>query len=104
MLVGNVGQLQAGITLLPDARPDDGLLDVIVLAPRTLRDWPALVWRILRRRPDSGRQADIWRGKVVQVSSSVEVPMEFDGDTCGAASELRVEVLPSALVLRCGRP
>ncbi|MBV9821796.1 MAG: diacylglycerol kinase [Actinobacteria bacterium] len=103
VLVGNVGQLQAGITLLPDASPDDGQLDVIVLAPRTVKDWPALVWRILRRRPDSGRQADILRGKTVRVSSPVEVPVEFDGDFRGAATELRVEVLPSALVLRCGQ-
>jgi diacylglycerol kinase family enzyme len=104
VLVGNVGQLEAGITLMPQASPDDGQLDVLVLKPRTARDWPALVWRILRRRPDSGRQADIRRGKVVHISSPVEVPVEFDGDYRGAATELRVEVLPSALVLRCGRP
>lgn len=102
VLIGNVGQLEAGITLMPDASPDDGQLDVLVLAPRTARDWPALVWRILRRRPDSGRQAEILRGKAVSVTSSVEVPVEFDGDFRGAATELRVEVLPAALTLRCG--
>jgi diacylglycerol kinase family enzyme len=103
VLVGNVGQLEAGITLMPDASPDDGQLDVLVLAPRTVRDWPALVWRILRRRPDSGRQAEILRGKAVTITSAVEVPVEFDGDFRGAATELRVEVLPAALTLRCGQ-
>jgi YegS/Rv2252/BmrU family lipid kinase len=101
VLVGNVGQLEAGITLMPDASPDDGRLDVIVLAPRTIGDWPALVWRILRRRPDAGRQADILRGKRVVISSAVAMPIEFDGDFRGEATELRVEVLPAALVLRC---
>jgi diacylglycerol kinase family enzyme len=104
VLVGNVGQLQAGITLMPDASPDDGQLDVLVLAPRTARDWPALVWRILRGRPDSGRQAEILRGKAVSITSAVEVPVEFDGDFRGATTELRVEVWPAALTLRCGRP
>jgi diacylglycerol kinase family enzyme len=104
VLVGTVGQLQAGITLMPDASPDDGQLDVLVLAPRTARDWPALIWRILRGRPDSGRQAEILRGKAVSITSAVEVPIEFDGDFRGAATELRVEVLPAALTLRCGQP
>jgi diacylglycerol kinase (ATP) len=104
VLVGNVGQLEAGVTLMPDASPDDGELDVLVLAPRTAADWPALAWRILRRRPDAGRQADIRRGKRVRISSDVAVPVEFDGDFRGEASELRVEVLAAALSVRCEQP
>lgn len=104
VLVGNVGQLEAGITLMPDASPDDGRLDVIVLRPRTVGDWPALAWRILRRRPDAGRQAEIMRGKRVAISSAVPLPIEFDGEFLGDATELRVEVLPAALTLRCVRP
>lgn len=104
VLVGNVGQLEAGITLMPDASPDDGHLDVIVLKPRTIGDWPALVWRILRRRANAGRQADILRGKRVTIESAVALPIEFDGEFRGEATELRVEVLPAALTLRCVRP
>ncbi len=104
VLVGNVGQLEAGITLMPDASPDDGHLDVIVLKPRTMGDWPALAWRILRRRANAGRQADILRGKRVTISSDVPLPIEFDGEFRGDATELRVEVLPAALTLRCVRP
>jgi diacylglycerol kinase family enzyme len=33
VLIGNVGCLQGGVALLPDATPDDGLLDVAVLMP-----------------------------------------------------------------------
>jgi diacylglycerol kinase family enzyme len=104
VLVGNVGQLEAGITLMPDASPDDGRLDVLVLAPRTVKDWPALTWRILRRRPDAGPQAEIRRGKRVRISSEVAVPVEFDGDFRGDATELQVEVLAAALTVRCLRP
>jgi diacylglycerol kinase family enzyme len=89
---------------MPEASPDDGELDVLVLAPRTVKDWPALVWRILRRRPDAGPQADIRRGKRVTISCPVGVPVEFDGDFRGEATELRVAVLAAALTVRCLRP
>ncbi|MFL6164417.1 MAG: diacylglycerol/lipid kinase family protein [Jatrophihabitantaceae bacterium] len=101
VLVGNVGQLEAGITLLPDAAPDDGLLDVIVLMPRTARDWLVLAGRILTRRPAAGRQADILRGRRVRIVAEHPVPYEYDGDFVGERSELAVEVLPGALLLRC---
>jgi diacylglycerol kinase family enzyme len=101
VLVGNVGQLEAGIPLLPDAAPDDGILDVIVLAPCTPLDWPVLAGRILRGRSASGRQADILRGRRVRIVAERPVPFEFDGDFVGERSELDVEVLPGALLLRC---
>ncbi len=101
VLVANVGQLQGGITLLPDAKPDDGELDVITLSPRTAADWPVLIGRILGRRPDSGRQADTWRGRKVRISAGHAVPFEYDGDFIGERSELTVQVLPGALRLRC---
>ena len=101
VLVGNVGQLEANITLLPDAAPDDGILDLIVLAPRTPLDWPVLAGRILGRRSASGRQADILRGRRVRIAAERPVPFEFDGDYVGERSELDVQVLPGALLLRC---
>jgi diacylglycerol kinase (ATP) len=74
---------------------------VIALAPRTALDWPVLVGRILGKRPDSGRQADTWRGHRVRVSADRPIPAEFDGDFIGDRAELAVEVLAGALLLRC---
>ena len=34
IVVGNVGYLQANIPLIPDAKPNDGLLDLLVASPR----------------------------------------------------------------------
>lgn len=101
VLVGNVGQLEAGITLLPAAAPDDGKLDVIVLKPRTALDWPVLAGRILRKRPSAGRQADVLSGRRVRITAARPVPFEFDGDFVGERTELDVTVLPGALLMRC---
>jgi len=101
VLIGNVGRLQGGLLVLPDAQPDDGVIDVGVLEPRAWYDWPVLLARILARRPDSGPQADVLRGRRVEISCDRSVPTEFDGDDAGDATEMSVRVLAGALVL-CG--
>ena len=51
VVVGNVGYLQAGMPLLPDAAIDDGLLDVVLLHPRRFLSWIPLAYRVLASRP-----------------------------------------------------
>ncbi|MGW7192220.1 diacylglycerol kinase family protein, partial [Streptomyces sp. NPDC054838] len=41
VVIGNVGTLQGGLPLLPDARPDSGRLEVVLLDPRGARGWLA---------------------------------------------------------------
>ncbi len=48
VVVGNVGRLQAGTNLLPDAEPDNGRLEVAIIAPRNVRHWFQLLWGVVR--------------------------------------------------------
>lgn len=99
VLVGNVGRLQGGLAVLPDARPDDGFLHVVVLTPRSFRDWPVLALRILLRRPGSGHQAHVLRGRRVQITADRPMPLQYDGDDGGDARGITVGVLPGAIVV-----
>jgi diacylglycerol kinase family enzyme len=101
VLVGNVGELQGGMAVLPDADPSDGLIDVIVLAPRGWFDVLLLAWRILRRRPDNGPQALIAQGQRIEIQADRAVPAEFDGEYAGEQQTLTVTVLPGAVTI-CG--
>jgi diacylglycerol kinase family enzyme len=98
VMVANVGRLQGGIPLLPDARPDDGQLDVAVLSPRHLGDWLALAWGVLRHRP-SVRRMETFRAGTVEISSDRIQPREMDGDVLEPGRRLTVTVRPAALLV-----
>lgn len=103
VVVGNVGSLTAGIPLLPDARIDDGLLDVVVIAPRRLVDWVSLLWRVLARHRRTDERLDRFTGHSVVVTASSPTPRQLDGDPMGAGTELHAEVEPGALLVRVPR-
>jgi diacylglycerol kinase (ATP) len=100
IVVGNVGFLMANIQLIPDARADDGKLDVLVASPRTFRDWVRLTTRVLtrRRRPDD--QLDRLTGHKVTISVEERDQVQLDGDRIGECTTLTAEVIPAALRLR----
>jgi YegS/Rv2252/BmrU family lipid kinase len=99
VLVGNLGRLQGGLPIMPDARPDDGLLDVAVLRTRTLPDWLRLAVRVLLRRRRKEPELEVFRVRRVEVRCDRPQPVERDGDPAGDSDHLVVEVVPAALTL-----
>ena len=103
VVVGNVGMLQANIPLLPEARPDDGLLDVVVIAPRRVTQWPIVVWRLLTRANRTDVYLERFTGRKVEISAAVDVQRQLDGDPIGPGRFLSAEVEPGALTARVPR-
>ncbi len=67
VLIGNCGRLQAGIEVFPDARTDDGRLDVAALSPRSVLDWGRVGLALLRRRPAPDRLVRRFSGARIEV-------------------------------------
>jgi diacylglycerol kinase (ATP) len=99
VLVGNLGRLQGGLPVMPDARPDDGLLDVGVLRTRTLLDWARLAVGVLLRRRRNDPELEVFRARRVEVRCDRPQPVERDGDPAGETDHLVVEIVPRALTL-----
>jgi diacylglycerol kinase (ATP) len=104
IVVGNVGYLTANIPLIPDAKPDDGLLDVMVASPRRFRDWVRLTTRVLTRRRRRDPQLVHMTGKTVKITVDHTDRYQMDGDPAGECRSLEAEVQPGALTLRVPRP
>jgi len=99
LIVGNVGWLRGGLPLLPDARPDDGMLDAVVLIAGGPARWLAVAAAILLHRPADGKIYRV-RFTELEVSLDQEQPWEVDGEVMGSSRRLTVVAQPGALLLR----
>lgn len=101
VLVGNVGLLQGGIPVLPDADPTDGVLDVVVIAPRTVLGWASVAWHLLRRRENNrAGELERFRARHVEIGTAHAHPWQFDGDDLEPTRSLIVDVEPGALLVK----
>lgn len=95
MLVGNVGEVQAGLRIFPHATPFDGEIDLIATGPSGFGQWFRWGLGVLRRQHD--HQVTQVQGKHVRIRVAEPMPYQFDGDTLGVASTFDAEVVPAAV-------
>lgn len=100
VLGGNCGRLQGGIQLLPQAVIDDGMLDVLIVSPKSLGQWVGVLASIAGRRASRGLHTNIRKCQKVVIESGEELDVQLDGDPIGQSGYLAMEVIPSALIVR----
>lgn len=115
VMIGNCGLLPGGVLLIPDAKLDDGLLDVVALRPlgpfSWLRIWHKLGFEngVLRKTKTGRRVIDLvndtrsvsyLRAKRYALSVSHPEPIQLDGDDFGLALAASGTVDPGALTVR----
>lgn len=103
IVVGNVGYLQAGMPLLPDAAIDDGTLDVVILHPKRFLSWLPIVWRVLAKRSRTDETLDRMTGRKVVIRAAVDTPRQLDGDSIGPGRDLAMECVHGRLLVRVPR-
>ncbi len=99
VIVGNVGWLRGGVPLLPDARPDDGMLDAVALRAGGWASWMAIAAHVLLRRGESSRVTRFVFQEIIVTTGSPQ-PWELDGETMGSTSRLVIAAQPGRLLLR----
>lgn len=103
VVIGNVGYLQAGMPLLPDAAIDDGILDVVVLHPRRFLSWIPLAVRVLSKHKRTDDTINRLTGRTVSVRASTDTPRQLDGDSIGVGREMHAECIHGKLQVRVPR-
>jgi YegS/Rv2252/BmrU family lipid kinase len=103
LVIGNVGHLQAGMPLIPDAVIDDGELDVVMLYPRRFLSWLPIAARVLTRNKRTDETITRMRGREVIVRTQSPTPRQLDGDLLAPGKELRAECIHGRLLVRVPR-
>jgi diacylglycerol kinase (ATP) len=101
--VGNSGSLPGGFAIMPAARLDDGLLDVVILAPAGPLGWAGVGYRVLLRSPRDGRAVERYTARTAEIGADAELPRQVDGEMIGPARSLTVAVRPGSLIVRVPR-
>jgi YegS/Rv2252/BmrU family lipid kinase len=100
VVVGNSGLLPGGFTLLPEARVEDGLLDVGMLAPHGPFGWVQVATRVLTHSRHPSRHLERLQARTVEITAEAALPREIDGEIVAPARTLTVLVRPAALTVR----
>jgi diacylglycerol kinase (ATP) len=99
VMIANFGAVLGNrITLGPEIRTDDGLLDGCIFSPSSLRDALRIMWRLLRSDFRSDPCMLYCRGKDVRVETTPALPWQADGELMGT-TPFHVVVEPLAVRL-----
>ncbi|MFJ2621037.1 diacylglycerol/lipid kinase family protein [Glutamicibacter sp. NPDC087344] len=99
VLFANVGKLQ-GLDFVPDAKLDDGVLDAVVLSPRSAAGWTWIFLKTAFRAKNKIPVMSFYQTSGISLRCAEPMNTQIDGDPTGQVNELEVSVSPGSLRLR----
>jgi len=99
ILVGNVGELFGGVHVFPDAKADDGLLEVGVVTAEGLVQWTRTLARTAAGDPVKSPFVRATKARKLKVELDRAVRYELDGGDRSKVRSFKVKIEPEALTL-----
>lgn len=114
VIVGNCGTLTAGVLLLPDAQPDDGILDAVAFRPIKRFGWSTVGYalalnrfftrtrfgQLLHRVIPTPRTLQYTHGRRFELHTPAPEQIQLDGDPFGEITTVTLTVHPGRLRIR----
>jgi diacylglycerol kinase family enzyme len=99
VLAGNMGDVFGGISAFPDARPDDGRLDVAVCTANSLLDWARTITKTATGDPAKSPFVETTTAERIDVRLKKKAPYELDGGDRPKTKRLKIRVKPAAITV-----
>ena len=103
ILVGNLGSLFGGVEVFPDARPDDGQLELGIVEGAGLVRWMRILARTAVGDPSASPFVRVTRANAIKAKLDRKVLYELDGGERSEIKSFKVRVEPGALCVRVPR-
>jgi diacylglycerol kinase family enzyme len=104
VMFANCGLLPGGIDFVPDAIIDDGVLDVVVVSPRSALGWVAMAGKVVFQHKKHLPVIDFYRSRNLTIRTVMPVQTQVDGDPSGPATRVKVSVEHKAVLVRVSGP
>lgn len=97
VMVANMGRLQGGVEIVPDADPQSGMLEVAVLKADSLSAWAGLAWSAVTSQLRDEKYIEYRRARRVEVEMTFPQPFQYDGEDVGLVTRFSAEIVPGAV-------
>ena len=100
VVVANAGDVGGKLQFAPDAKMDDGLLDLCILHRFSFTDAVRMVLKMLIGRLPSDRAVTFLQAKTIEILSEPPLDLQIDGEEVDSGTPLTASVMPDALKVR----
>ena len=100
VVVANAGTIGGKLDFAPDARLDDGQLDLCILHSFGLRDLIRILWHSLRGQLQRDRSVSFYQAKRIEILTDPPLDVQIDGEVENLKLPLVSQVVPGALRVR----
>ncbi|KQO03460.1 diacylglycerol kinase [Arthrobacter sp. Leaf234] len=97
---GNCGKIMGGLEIFPGAKIDDGLMDLMTVAPKGALGWLAVAGKLFARGKGKDPSLEYFQCRTAEVTLREPLEVQLDGDPLGQATHMAFEVKPDSLRLR----
>ena len=99
VVVANGRFFGGGMMICPDAEPDDGLFDVLLIGDVTKTELVRVMPKLYRGTHLPHPKGEVLRGAAVTIEADEPMPIQLDGEQPGT-TPARFEIVPNAVRLR----
>lgn len=95
--IANAGQYGNNVYISPDAKVDDGLLDLCILKPFPKSIMLPIGFRLIGRTLNKSKYLEVIKCKKIILKKKKKVKCHYDGETYKVGKKIVVKIIPASL-------